>query len=195
MTSKLLMTAGLALALQAGGTSQAATPPATGQVDNAQLRDWLGKLHGANQIEIEAAKLASEKGTDPQVKQLAEQMRSEHTSIDQQGMALAKERGIDLTGKPLASWEDAKQKAALEQLKTRAGADFDKSYAELMVSDHQDDVKEVAQMRDQASDRDPRVKKWLADTKDRLQHHLDLSFSTRHAVNEHQSATRQGRRP
>ncbi|HZZ85033.1 MAG TPA: DUF4142 domain-containing protein [Anaeromyxobacteraceae bacterium] len=195
-TTKLFTAVGLALALLAGGTALATgNPGMTGQMDNGKLREWLGKLHAANQLEIEAARLASSKATDPQVKQFAQHMIEEHTAMDQQGTALAKERNIDLGSRPSSSWEDAKQRAAVERLRSSSGADFDRAYAELMVSDHQGDVKDVAKMRDQAPDRDPEVKKWLADTKDRIQHHLDMAFSTRHAVNEHQGATRQGRRP
>ncbi|BDG08749.1 DUF4142 domain-containing protein [Anaeromyxobacter paludicola] len=195
-TTRILGAAGLALALLAGGTALATGNQAqTGDMDNAQLRDWLGKLHAGNQHEIQGARLASQKSTDPQVKQLAQHMLSEHTQMDQQVLALAKQRGIDLSSKPAASWADAKQQAAMEKLKAESGADFDRGYAEMMVSDHQDDVKDVTRMRDQAPDRDPTVKKLLADTKDRMQHHLDMAFSTRSALNEQQSPTRQGRRP
>lgn len=193
--ARLLGAAGLALALLAGGPARATgSEGMTGQMDSTQLRDWLSKLHTGNQFEIQAARLAMEKSTDPQVKQFAEHMLDEHQRMDQQGQALAQQRGIDLK-KASSAWENAKQKAELEKLKTKSGGDFDRSYAALMVQDHQDDLKDVTRMRNQAPDRDPQVKKWLADTKDRIQHHLDMAFGTRQAVNEHESGARQGRRP
>ena len=194
-TTRMLGAAGLALALLAGGRALATgSEGMTGQMDSTRLRDWLDKLHAANQFEIQAARLAMEKSTDPQVKQFAEHMLNEHQRMDQQGQALAQQRGLHLK-KASSAWENAKQKVELEKLKARSGADFDRSYAALMVQDHQSDVKDVTKMRDQAPDRDPQVKKWLSDTRDRIQHHLDMAFSTRQAVNERESGTRQGRRP
>lgn len=92
----------------------------------------------ANSGEVDQAKLALIKTTDAKVKQFAQMMVSHHSDAkSQQGQLLSK---IKVTPEANAT-SDALTKSgseALEQLKAKTGAEFDRAYVDLQVKEHRD---------------------------------------------------------
>ena len=91
----------------------------------------------ANQIDIDAGKLAKAHSKNKEVQQFAQQMITDHTAVNKQAGALAKKLGV----KP----EDNDTSKALKKgaadnvanLKKLKGAEFDKAYVEHEVAYHQ----------------------------------------------------------
>ena len=85
--------------------------------------------------EVEAGKLAQQKGDDPKVKDFGAMMVKDHSSANEQLKALAAGKGIDLPGSSSTS-----QMATTAKLEVLSGGTFDKSYVEDQVKAHRDTV-------------------------------------------------------
>ena len=91
----------------------------------------------ADNVDIDAGKLASSKTTNPQVKEFADLMVRDHTSVNDQATALVKKLNVtpeeSPTSKSLKADGD-KMKTKLEGL---SGAAFDKAYVDNEIAYHQ----------------------------------------------------------
>ena len=96
-----------------------------------------GIVQTANQIDINHAKLALKKTSNPQVKEFANQMISDHTSLQKSVNDLAKKLGVTPQDSPTS--KQLKQQATDEtkKLTSLRGDAFDKEYASHEVAYHQ----------------------------------------------------------
>ncbi|PYV63057.1 MAG: hypothetical protein DMG95_07950 [Acidobacteria bacterium] len=96
-----------------------------------------GIVQTANQIDINHAKLALKKTSNPQVKEFANQMISDHTSLQKSVNDLAKKLGVTPEDSPTS--KQLKQQATDEtkKLTSLRGNAFDKEYASHEVAYHQ----------------------------------------------------------
>lgn len=97
----------------------------------------VGIVQAANQIDINMAKLALTKTKNPQVKEFANQMISDHTALEKSVSDLAKKLGA--TPEQSETSKQLKQQAADEMKKLRSlhDAAFEKEYASREVAFHQ----------------------------------------------------------
>lgn len=91
----------------------------------------------ANKIDIDQAKLALAKSKNPQVKEFANQMISDHTNLEKSVADLAKK--LNVTPEQSVTSKQLQQQAADEskKLKSLSGKAFDKEYAAHEVAFHQ----------------------------------------------------------
>jgi len=96
-----------------------------------------GIVVAANQIDIDAGKLAKSRTKNKEVSRFAQQMITDHTAVNKQAGALVKKLGV----KPEASATSKSLKTAAREnmanLKSLKDAAFDKAYAENEVAYHQ----------------------------------------------------------
>jgi putative membrane protein len=85
--------------------------------------------------EVELAKLAQTKATNPKVKEFAAMMVKDHSAANEELMALAKAKNITLP-----TTVDSDQQEVMADLQKKSGTDFDKAYVDAMVKDHNKDV-------------------------------------------------------
>jgi putative membrane protein len=156
------------LNLVAALTFTLAVPAVAGADDGPDPADVLGKLHHANQMEIEAGKLAQEKGDSKQVKAYGKTLVKDHTAADKKVMATAKQLKVELP-KDMPPMKDDK----MEEAKAATGPDFDKKFAEAMLDDHKKDVEETSEARDKTTN--PKLKKLLAGLVPTLEKHRDTA--------------------
>ncbi|HKV50887.1 MAG TPA: DUF4142 domain-containing protein [Gemmatimonadaceae bacterium] len=90
----------------------------------------------ANTEDIETSSLAAKRGSSPDVRALGKQFARDHTAVRQQGRDLAKKLGVKPT-KPNPDPGAAAAAAALKDLQSKHGADFDKAYLAHEVAFHQ----------------------------------------------------------
>lgn len=97
--------------------------------------DFLGTLHQMNVNEINAAKLAQTMSGNSNVRALASQIISDHTTLDQQASALASQLGLTPTiGDSMIVREGS---AELDNLRARNGSPaFDLAFSGAQVQDH-----------------------------------------------------------
>lgn len=96
-----------------------------------------GIVQTANKIDIDQAKLALKKSSNPQVKEFANQMISDHTNLEKSVDDLAKKLGVTPEDSPTS--QQLKQQATEEskKLSSLKGKAFDKEYASHEVAYHQ----------------------------------------------------------
>ena len=126
---KVMYVGGLvaALAMSAGSASaQGVTDPQIAAI-----------VVTANQVDIDAGKLAAARGTDPEVRKYGEQMVAAHTGVNKSATELVTKLKVkpeeNATSKALQAGGD-KNLASLKALK---GAAFDKAYIDNEVAYHQ----------------------------------------------------------
>ena len=119
----------LAIAMVGGGAQLFAQTPTDPQI--------AGIVQTANRIDIEQARLALRKSSNAQVKEFANQMISDHTSLEKSVNDLAKKLGV--TPAPSETSKQLQQQAAEEMKKLRSlkGKAFDQEYVSHEVAYHQ----------------------------------------------------------
>lgn len=116
---------------EAGAT---AAKPAAGGPTDPQI---AAIVVAANQVDIDAAKVAKGRTKNAEVKEFANTMIRDHTAVNKQAAALVKKLKVkpepNATSKGLLD-DGKKNIAALKKLK---GAEFDKAYVDQEVTYHQ----------------------------------------------------------
>ena len=119
---------GMVLALSAG------LNPLQAQGSQAE-QQFVNQVAAENLMEVRLGQAAQQRATNPSVKQFAQRMVIDHTSMQKQWMAVAKKNGIDFKAEM-----SARHLQQAEQLRTLTGAAFDQTYMGLMVQNHQENV-------------------------------------------------------
>jgi putative membrane protein len=175
--------AGISVLLFANGAARAADKAGApgAPSDTAAV---LGKLHHANQMEIEMGKLAQKNGSSKQVKDFGKTLVQDHTAADKKVTALAKEEKIDVAAAAPPMKPDDKEKE--EKLKAQKGAEFDKGFAAAMLEGHEKVIAEATSARDATSD--PKLKALLGETLPVLEKHRDTAQKLTTSLGGHASA-------
>src|SRR5437764_9927777 len=128
MNSLLTVVAG-ALLLAAGGALAQGAGPTDPQIAHIVVT--------ANQVDIDAGKLAESKGSNKDVQAFGKRMVTDHTGVNKQATDLVKKLGVKPEDNPTS--ESLKQggEENLKKLKGLKGAEFDKAYVEHEVAYHE----------------------------------------------------------
>jgi putative membrane protein len=146
----------------------ASAPSAPAELSDANI---VALLDHANAADSTAGALAATKATNPEVKQFAKLMMSEHHALRKQGADLAKQ--LKVTPEPPAN----DPVTPLAQQETQAlqsapkGAEFDKTYIDQEVAAHQAVLDLLNQAHDQADN--AQLKALIEKAKPVIEKHLD----------------------
>lgn len=155
---------------------QAATPDANPAAtvptpaDEAKAPDFSAKAAAGDTFEIESAKIALKRSTNPDVKKFAQAMIDAHTATSQGLKAAIAASGATFT-LPAALPDDLQGK--LDDLNKADAKDFDKDYADDQVDAHQAALnlfQRYAQDGDVAA-----IKTFAAETAPKIQEHLNMA--------------------
>lgn len=94
-------------------------------------RTFVDEATQANLSEIQAARLALQKSSNPLVQALAQRMLDDHTSANNQLKSLAQQNGWQLPNQP-----SAEQQRAYQELSSKTGSAFDSAYLNEATKDH-----------------------------------------------------------
>ncbi|WP_333624982.1 DUF4142 domain-containing protein [Sphingobacterium siyangense] len=146
----------------------ATTPVAVGE-DDAKL---VTEAASGGMAEVELGKLAKEKGQHVDVKAFGEMMVNDHSKANDELATLAQAKNITL---PASLGTDALN--LRDELSKRSPGDFDKSYIEDMVKDHEKDIK----LFEDASKnlKDAELKAFVDKTLPTLRNHLNHAKSVK----------------
>jgi putative membrane protein len=117
--------------------------------------------------EVELGKVATQKASDPKVKEFAQKMVDDHTKANGDLKQAASKSNIQVPDSL-----DSKHQSRIDKLSKLSGQDFDKAYVKDQLKDHQTDVREFSQEAQGGSD--PNVKTFASSTLPVLQHHLEM---------------------
>ena len=130
-------------------------------------RAFYLKAAAGGMAEVEAGKLAQEKGTSDAVKSFGAKMVEDHTAANEKLMALAASKKIKL---PKAL--DAKHKATQKNLQAKSGAAFDAAYIKGQIADHKATIALLE--REIASGKDAEAKAFANETLPVVKEHLTM---------------------
>jgi putative membrane protein len=122
----------------------------------------------ANLAEVNLGQMARDKATSAEVKTFAERMITDHGQANEELKQLALTKGVAL---PAVVEKD--QVNSSEALSKKVGLDFDKSYMEQMIRDHEGAVAKFQAASQNGSD--PDLKAWATKTLPTLQNHLTMA--------------------
>ena len=126
MKGVVVFVAGATLALAGTARAQAPTDPQIASI-----------VVTANQVDIDAGKLASSKGSNADVKKFGEQMVTDHTGVNKQAVDLVTKLKVTPKDNPTSTSLKEGGAANVASLKKLKGAAFDKAYIDHEVAYHQ----------------------------------------------------------
>jgi putative membrane protein len=125
------------------GTPQGATPGAPGAIPQDQQmdpyttdKDFVRNVAESSATEVQLGKLAQDKASNDNVKELGKQMVEAHTQTSEQMKQAAAALKIQLPADP-----PRKAKKAGEKLAKLSGPDFDRAYAKMAADEQKQAVK------------------------------------------------------
>jgi putative membrane protein len=137
----------------------------------------------AGTAEVELGRLASERATNPRVKEFAQMMVRDHTAASNElKMAVAPYR-VEVPAQM-----DDKHRDLAEKLRGMQGMEFDREYMSAMVDGHED-VKDMLEPRsdeqpDQDEPAETAVNAWAKKTLPAVDHHLAMAREIRQQLDE-----------
>ena len=176
--STCLATAALAQTPATGASSGAASSASAADKNAAApaTDEFVSKAAAGGLAEVKAGEIAARKATHKSVKNFGERMVKDHTKANQQLKSiLAKE------GKPAPSDQlDADGQQLVDKLNGVSGADFDRTYMDAMVEDHDKDVQEFAAYAKSGDDK--RIKTFAGNTLKVIQHHDTMAHAIQKSI-------------
>lgn len=131
-------------------------------------RLFMEKAAAGGLMEVDLGNAVKDKAQDPQVKDFASKMVTDHSKANDELKDLMSKKGISPpTDLP------AKDKAQADKIEAKSGADLDKAYMADMVRDHNKDVKEF--QTEAKNGDDPDVKAFAAKTVATLEEHQKMA--------------------
>lgn len=127
-------------------------------------RTFIEKAAKGGMQEVHLGKMGVDNAMDARVKAYAQKILSAHTKANEELKSLAQKKGIQ--------WPAKQYDAAMDQsLAASKGADFDKQFIRVMISDHE---KDIALFEDAAkSASDPDLRQWANKKLPDLRKHLE----------------------
>ena len=126
MKMSVALVAGLLLVPAAGASAQG--------VDDAQIASIVVT---ANQVDIDAGKLASAMGSNAEVKKFGQQMATDHAGVNAQAVELVTKLKVTPKDNPTSMSLKEGGATNVASLKKLKGAAFDKAYIDHEVAYHQ----------------------------------------------------------
>jgi putative membrane protein len=136
--------------------------PGTTQMSD---QHFMKEAADGGMAEVELGQMASDKATNPDVKEFAQRMVKDHSQANDQLKQIAMQKGVTLPTSP-----SAKNEATKNKLSKMSGDAFDKAYMADMLKDHKTDI--AAFQKESSSGKDPDVKQFASQTLPTLQDHL-----------------------
>jgi putative membrane protein len=148
-----------------GDAKPAASQNAGGKV-SAEDQEFVTTAAQGGIAEVKSGELAKEKGTSPEVKELAAMMIGDHGKANEDLKKIATGKGLQVPEDT-----DAKHKAAMDKLGKLSGAEFDKAYIAQMEKDHKKTISDFEKAS--KSVKDPELKGFAEKTLPTLRGHLE----------------------
>jgi len=156
-----------------GSMSNSSRTAAQGEKLAKQDKKFVHEAAIGGMAEVELGKLAQQKAQSADVKEFGQRMEQDHGAANQQLMAIASAKGIDMP-KQL----DRENKQLRDKLAKADGAAFDREYMQAMVKDHKKDIKEFEKQAKSGKDAD--LKNFAQTTLPTLKQHLQMAQEIEH---------------
>ena len=145
--------------------AQSATPLTDGQI--------LQVTHVANLGEVEKAKVALSKTTNPRLRSIVQMVVQDHSQADDKAMILGKKWGLERGPSPASDSLDADEQHAAQTLRAEAGQDFDGHFIAMQIREHQA-LLDIFDQKLVVSATNPDLKAYLVQVRAAVASHLRL---------------------
>lgn len=142
---------------------------------SAQDKKFADAAATGGMMEVMLGQLASSNASNATVKSLGAMMVKDHGKANDE-----LKKWASASGYTLPTSLNADQQKKYDDLKAKKGAEFDRMYADLMVSDHQQDIAEFKKQASEGSEAS--LKSFASTTLPTLEHHLMESEKAKTAV-------------
>jgi putative membrane protein len=149
----------------AGTDSTKITNPSSGNSLSDQDKKFADASAKGGLMEVMMGHLAATKAADTTVKNLGEMMVKDHSKANGE-----LKKWASAVGYILPTGLDAEKQKKYDNLKTKKGAEFDRMYTDLMVSDHKKDIEEFK--KEGSEGKEASLKSFANKTLPTLEHHL-----------------------
>ncbi len=178
LAATAMLAASPALAQTQTQTQPRATTPmqsqTTTRAEVVNAPEFVRMAAMSDLFEIQSSQLAGQRSQNPQVKQFAQRMVTDHTKTTNEMKQLMQQAGSGpLQNMQMPSGLDQKHQALLTQLQQAQGPQFDQMYIQQQVQAHQmavDMFRNYAQAGDHAQ-----LKQFASQTLPALQQHLQMA--------------------
>jgi putative membrane protein len=141
----------------------------------AHDQSFVNKAAQGGQAEVTLGQLAAKNASSQKVKDFGQRMVTDHGKAGQQLKTIAQKKSITPP-----SGMTSEDQALYTKLQGMSGSEFDKTYMEAMLKDHQKDIDEFQREADSGKDSD--VKAFAAQTLPTLREHLQMAKDAAAAV-------------
>ena len=162
-----LFSIGLAFAQKSSSSPSGTQTSDRGTPGTASVFDatFAKKAASGGMAEVKLGQLAQEKASSSAVKEFGKRMENDHSKAGDQLKDVASKNNINLP-----TDMDKKDQATYDNLSKLSGAEFDRVYAQHMVTDHEQDVEEFK--NEASTGKNPDLKSFASKTLPTLQDHL-----------------------
>ncbi|MEO8412110.1 MAG: DUF4142 domain-containing protein [Ginsengibacter sp.] len=112
-------------------------------------KDFASEAATVGLMEVELGKLAEQKATGQQVKDIGKMMVGDHMKLNDDLKTMASKKNMDL---PTTITDD--QRKDMDKLSKKSGDDFDKAYVNMMVDNHKKDIDAFKEAENNVDDND-----------------------------------------
>jgi len=135
----------------------------------------------ANQVDVDAGKLAASKATNPEVKKFAQTMVTDHTGVNKQAVALVTKLNVTPAANDKANGLKEETTKDINDLNGKTvGKDFDNEFMEEQVDMHQETLDLLNDLDGKTTNAD--LKAAIAEAKPKVQAHLDQAKAIKDKV-------------
>lgn len=152
-------------------TTQSTT--ATNTQDTSKETNILAVIEQIDKNEINAANVALSKTTNDDVKDFADDMKSDHQKNLEDAHDLIKKLNLSFTTSEMATSLAKKGETGLKGLESMQGSQFDKAYIDAMVKGHTEALNFINMTISKTANADSDFVDFLKDTQKTVSHHLD----------------------
>ncbi len=135
--------------------------------DDEKDADFIVNTVASNYAEIKLAQLAQTKSADPQVKELASKLESDHKKILNELKAYATKNGITI---PMEEAESDRKD--IDDLAKEDAKDFDKKWCKMVENKHEKTIDKLESRLDKTEDTE--LKNWISSTLPGLRTHEEM---------------------
>jgi len=133
-----------------------------------QDRNFVKEAASGSMLEVKLGELASQKASNPEVKQFGERMVRDHSMAGERLREIVQAKNVALPEKM-----ERKHQRAYDKLARLSGEEFDRQYMSYMTKDHKKDIDLFRKEADKG--KDPDLKSFASQTVQVLEEHQQLA--------------------
>ena len=137
------------------------------------VQRFINDVVAGSTAEIELSRMASERATNPEVKQFALTMVRDHTAAGNELKQMLTQHNVQVR-----DVMDEKHRDMSQEMSRKSGAEFDHEYMAAMVDDHQHMEDLLESRANEKPNNEPlenAVNQWAAKTLPAVTHHLEMA--------------------